>query len=314
MAKLVNFRDEPSLKMFASKQPAATLRKLLAGEANWQSVHLTLSRHGLTIQKAEKGGYTVGVEGSEVRAKASDVFRFAFSGKEARATTEALLGAFEAPVVDSKRQVTPVARIAIQEITQGTPGYRAGVRLVVQPGNQPQTRQGTAETAGERRQQWLDKQAEISRQRRQHRIDERSRERLELKQEFEAVRSEQKAVLHTHTLSARVRHAELLAELQRSKRQIRSLDLAWRDRKVIRSVAVAELVVARQKLNQEIAQERAAVPTLTYQQWIEQQAEADDRRAAAQMRGWRYQDSRNFLKNDLGTAKAVGELQARRGA
>ncbi len=90
MAKQDHFRDEQSLKVFASKRPAETLRKLLAGEANWQSVHLALSQHGVTIQKAENGGYTVGVEGSEVRAKVSDVFRFAFSGRESRARTEAL--------------------------------------------------------------------------------------------------------------------------------------------------------------------------------------------------------------------------------
>ena len=317
MAKQDHFRDEPSLKAFASKQPAATLRKLLAGKANWQQVHLALSQHGLTIQKAVKGGYTVGVEGSEVRVKASDVFRFAFSGREARARTEALLGAFEAPVVDFKRQVMPIARIAIQEITQGAPGYRAGVRLVVQPGNQPQTREGIgenrpAQAAGERSQQWLDKEAEAGRQRRQQRTEDRARERLELKREFQAVKSEQKAVLHTHTLSGRVRRAELYADCRRNKLEIRSLDVTWQGKKAMFSVAVAELVVAKQKLNREIAEERATVPTLTYQQWVERKAEAGDRRAAAQMRGWRYQDSRNLRKTDPETAKAAGELQGRR--
>ena len=374
MAKQDHFRDEPSLKAFAAKQPAETLRKLLARETDWQQVHLALTRHGLTIHKAEKGGYTVGVEGTEIRAKASDVFRFAFSGKEARTRTEALLGAFEparfgrafeSPVFDYNREPTlaetgrnaraflvhnaslrdkvwgrkagpprsiddlprlsdlrPIAsmemdRIAIQEITLGTPGYRAGVRLVVRPGNQPQTGQNTvavrpAQTVGERRQQWLDKEAEAGRQRRQLRTEERAAERLELKREFQAVKSEQKAALHMHTLSARARRAELIAELKRNERQIRLLDLARRDRKTVRSVAVAEWLVSRQKLNQEVAEERAAVPTLTYQQWVEQQAEAGDRRAAAQMRGWRYQDSRNLRNIDPETAKPAGELQARR--
>lgn len=39
-ARQDHFRDEPSLKAFASKQPAETLRKLLAGETNWQRVTL----------------------------------------------------------------------------------------------------------------------------------------------------------------------------------------------------------------------------------------------------------------------------------
>ncbi len=376
-ARQDHFRDEPSLKAFASKQPAETLRKLLAGEANWQRVHLALSFHGLTIQKAERGGYTVGVEGAEVRVKASDVFRFAFSGKEARSRTEATLGAFEPlrldkafdpPVIDYSREITPAQarrntkafwanhgsgrrnewaqspgrlsgairsiddlprmgdlrpvpsvqldRLSVQEIAHGTPGFRSGVHLTLKRGNQPEIRQNAvtvrpAQTAGERRQQWLDKEAEAGQQRRQQRTEERARERLELKREFAAVKSEQKAALHTHTASATARRAKLFADCRRNKLEIRSLDITWRDKKIMLSVAVAELVVAKQKLNQEVSEERAAVPTLTYQQWVERKAEAGDRRAAAQMRGWRYQDSRNLRKIDPMTAKPFGELQAR---
>ena len=373
-----HFRDEPSLKAFASKQPAETLRRLLAGEANWQRVHMALSFHGLTIQKAERGGYTVGVEGAEVRVKASDVFRFAFSSKEARSRTEATLGAFEPlqldkafdpPVIDYSREITPAQarrntkafwanhgfgrrmewvqspgrpsgtirsiddlprmsdlrpvpsvqldRLSIREIAHGTPGFRSGVHLTLKRGNQPEIRQNAvsvrpAQTAGERRQQWLDKEAEAGQQRRQQRTEERARERLELKREFAAVKSGQKAALHTHTGSATARRAKLFADCRRNKLEIRSLDITWRDKKIMLSVAVAELVVAKQKLNQEVSEERAAVPTLTYQQWVERKAEAGDRRAAAQMRGWRYQDSRNLRKIDPETAKPAGELQARR--
>ena len=376
-ARQDHFRDEPSLKAFASRQPAETLRRLLAGEANWQRVHLALSFHGLTIQKAERGGYTVGVEGAEVRVKASDVFRFAFSGKEARSRTEAALGAFEPfrlgnsfdpPVIDYSRQVTPaqarsdtkafwanhgygrgmervqspgrlsgairsiddlprlsdlrqvasikVDRLSIQEIAHGTPGFRSGVRLVVQPGTQAQTRQNTvavrsAGPAVVRRQQWLDKEAEAGRQRRQQRTEERARERLELKREFAAVKSEQKAALHTHTVSARARRTKLFDDCRRNKLEIRSLDMTWRTKKIMLSVAVAELLVAKQNLNQKVAEERAAVPGLTYQQWVEQKAEAGDRRAAAQMRGWRYQDSRNLRKIDSRMAEMAGELEAK---
>lgn len=376
-ARQDHFRDEPSLRAFASKQPAETLSKLMAKETNWQQVHLALARHGLSIHKAEKGGYTVGVEGTEIRVKASDVFRFAFSGKEARAKTESVLGAFQPakfgkvfdpPVVDYNREMTPagarrngraflthhaslkntswgqntaplsgsirtindlprlsgvrpipsvqVDRMSIQEITHGTPGLRAGVRLVVQPGNQPQTPQGTAgnrpaQTAGERRQQWLDKEAEAGQQRRQQRIEERARERLELKREFQVARADEKAALHRHTLSARARRLELLAHARQNKVEIRSLDVTWQAKKSMRSVAEAELLLARQKLRGEIAEERRGIPGRSYQQWVEQKAEAGDKRAAAQMRGWRYQDSRNLRKIDQNDAKAVGELQAR---
>lgn len=87
--------------------------------------------------------------------------------------------------------------------------------------------------------------------------------------------------------------------------------MTWWDKKIMLSVAVAELVVAKQRLNQEVAEERAAVPGLTYQQWVEQKAEAGDRRAEAQMRGWRYQDSRNLREIDSRRAEMAGELQAR---
>ena len=113
-AKQDHFRDEPSLKAFASKQPAERLRKVLSTDATWTTVHLTLAQHGLTLNRAEKGGYTVGVENSEIRVKASDVFRFAFSGRDARARLEAQLGpyqparlgpAFTAPVIDHDNAV-----------------------------------------------------------------------------------------------------------------------------------------------------------------------------------------------------------------
>ena len=372
MAKQDHFRDEPSLKAFASKQPAQTLRKLLDRETDWQQVHLALARHGLTIHKAEKGGYTVGVEGTEIRVKASDVFRFAFSGREARARTEAKLGeyrpanlgkTFEPRVVDYNRTSTaqqtsrnmaafpaahriasdragrppslsrmptlddlprladlqPIApvevdRMAIREIAPGTPGYRTGVRLVVQSGNQPGTAQSpvsnrTEMTTAERRQQWLDREAEAGRQRRQQRTEERARERLELKQEFQAARAGEKAALHRHTLSAQVRRLELLAQDKRNRLQIRSADGPGQVKKALRSRADMELVCARLKLRAELAEERSGIPKTTYEQWVERKAEMGDKRAVAQMRGWRYQDSRNMREVEPKDRTAAGELR-----
>ncbi len=89
---------------------------MLSTDATWSKVHLTLAQHGLTLNRAEKGGYTVGVEGTEIRVKASDVFRFAFSGKEAKAKLESQFGpyqparlgpAFDAPVIDYDNAVIP---------------------------------------------------------------------------------------------------------------------------------------------------------------------------------------------------------------
>ena len=132
-AKQDYFRDAPSLEAFASKQPAERLRKVLSSDATWMEVHLTLVQHGLTLNKAEKGGYTVGVENSEIRVKASDVFRFAFSGKEARAKLEAQLGpyqpaklgpAFDAPIVDYDNAVIPKRNAAYDNLAKPRHAFR----------------------------------------------------------------------------------------------------------------------------------------------------------------------------------------------
>jgi hypothetical protein len=337
MSSQDHFREESSLKVFAAKQPAATIRKLLAGEANWQRFHQALSRHGLAIYKAEQGGYTVGVDGSEVRVKASDVFRFAFSGKEARSRTEAKLGPYEparplepswaktqtgAPRTQHRLGLAtmPVSaqarvdRIMLQEITHGTPGHRAGVQLVVRPAALPEAgRQNktasVAQTPAERRKEWLDREAEASRLRRLQQIEKRAGERQDLKREFQLFRSEEKAVLHQHVLMATARRSELKAGLKHDKATIRGLDVPWQIKQAMQSVLTMELLVNRQKLNLELMEERRQIPQTSFQPWVEQRAAGGDTRAIAQMRGWHYQDSRNLRKIDRGIGKAMGELR-----
>jgi Relaxase/Mobilisation nuclease domain len=96
--KFEHFHDAESLEAYAKGAPAKALRDLLRkGGMNWQDVHAVLSKHGLEIEKAEQGGYTVRAIDSEVRVKASSVFRENFSGKENRAETEKQLGPWESP-------------------------------------------------------------------------------------------------------------------------------------------------------------------------------------------------------------------------
>lgn len=336
MSNQDHFRDEPSLKVFAAKQPAATLRKLLAGEANWQRVHHALSLHGLTMYKAEKGGYTVGVEGSEVRVKASDVFRFAFSGKEARSRTEAKLGPYEtARKLETSRPKTqtevlhiqhrprlatmPVSaparvdRIVLQEITCGTPGHRAGVQLLVRSAALPEAvRQNktaaAAQTPADRRQEWPDREAEARRLRRLQQIEKRVIERQGLKREFQVFRLGEKTVLHQQVLVAKARRSDLQAGLKHDKATIRGLDIPWQIKQAMRSVLTMELLVNKQKLNLELMKECRQVPQTSFQQWVEERAAGGDTRAIAQMRGWHYQDSRNLRKIDRGIGKAMGAL------
>lgn len=317
MSRQDHFRDQPSLKAFAAKQPAAALRKLLVGEANWQRVHHALSLHGLTIHKAEKGGYTVGVEGSNVRVKASDVFRFAFSGKDARGRTEAKLGAYEPAreqgSLKDMSEPAGVDRIDMREITPGVPGERAGVQLVVRSAaatnTEPRKNSApAAQTSAERQRAWLDREAEATRLRRHQQAEKRAGERLELKREFHAFRSGEKAALHQYVLTGAVRRSELKAGFKREKETVRGLDASWQIKQAMRSILTAELLLARQKLNLELTEERRHIPQTTYQQWVEQHAETGDARAAAQMRGWRYQDSRNLRRGEGGIGKTVGEL------
>ncbi len=77
----------------------------------------------------------------------------------------------------------------------------------------------------------------------------------------------------------------------------------------MRSVADAELLVARQKLTKEIAGARSAPSRTSYEEWVERRAEVGDGRAAAQIRGWLYQDSRNLRRIEKRDGNAAGQLQ-----
>jgi hypothetical protein len=96
--KMEHFQDAESLEAYAKGTPAKELRDLLRkGGQNWQDVHVLLRNHGLELEKAERGGYTVRAINSELRVKASSAFRDNFSGRENRAHLEKQLGKWEPP-------------------------------------------------------------------------------------------------------------------------------------------------------------------------------------------------------------------------
>lgn len=96
--KVEHFQDAESLEAYAKGAPAKELRDLLRKDRQgWQDVHVLLKKHGLELEKAERGGYTVRAIDSELRVKASSVFRDNFSGKENRADLEKQLGEWEPP-------------------------------------------------------------------------------------------------------------------------------------------------------------------------------------------------------------------------
>jgi hypothetical protein len=96
--KVEHFQDAESLEAYAKGAPARELRDLLRKDRQgWQDVHVLLKKHGLELETAERGGYTVRAIDSELRVKASSVFRDNFSGKENRAQLEKQLGKWEPP-------------------------------------------------------------------------------------------------------------------------------------------------------------------------------------------------------------------------
>ena len=365
--KMERFNDQESVRSFAADKPARALRQLFnSPTASWQQVHALLGRHGLEIHAAEKGGFSVNVEGSQIRVKASDVFRFAFSGKAARAKTEQLLGPFrelpensplQPPRIDydspqtlsrnsyERRIPKPHASALGQGATPQSinnlrsvssfnvvravdvdkmllhnpsrslvPVRREAEHLSMRRGSASESQApggggtgvagGVRITAEDRKAAWRRKMEEASRERRQERLLERHKEREELKAEFQAARGQHRSGLHGYTLTAQQRRAELRTTFLAEKSQIRSGAEPWFIRKAYLSQRTAEFLIARQQLTQELALERGQIKRPSYQEWIEAKAEAGDKRAAAQLRGWRYQDKRNIRRLDTEPASA----------
>jgi hypothetical protein len=94
--RLEHFSDTESLEAYAKRQPARALRELMKQPyPRWEHVHATLRQHGLEIEPGEKGGYVVRAIDSELRVKASTVFRDTFSGKANRTRLAEKLGEYE---------------------------------------------------------------------------------------------------------------------------------------------------------------------------------------------------------------------------
>ena len=375
--KMERFNDQESVRAFAADKPARALRQLLNDPAaNWNQVHAMLGRHGLEIHSAERGGYTVNVEGSEIKVKASDVFRFAFSGKDARTKTDVLLGPYTAPLQDSPLNPPQIDYATPRPVTRNSyaqyvsqsrvaaarqdappktihhlrslsgldvvravevdkmllhrhpgsdvPVGRTNEHFSVRRGSagQPQAYRGGGNSLApsrqtkseERKAEWKRKMIEDSRERRQIRLRERQSERTSLKQEFHAVRSQHRTQLHNFTESALEQRKALKSVYLSEKAAIRKGPEPWVLRKAYLSQRTAEYVIAKQTLTLALAESRAIIKRPSYQQWVEHKAETGDKRAAAQIRGWRYQDKRNVRKQEseafAAQKRAAGNLSS----
>jgi hypothetical protein len=88
--------------------------------AGYDHLHCLLSKAHLRLEKGEVSGYTVLAIGSNIRVKASDVFRNNFAGKINRRATEIALGAWTPASASGYEDVqqavhTPVRNGALRE-------------------------------------------------------------------------------------------------------------------------------------------------------------------------------------------------------
>lgn len=114
-SKIEAHRNVKTLQAYIRSGVAKELNGLLEqAKCTWPDVHSLLHSHGLEIEKAGRGGYTVHAIGTEIRVKASDVFRRAFSGTANRAATEQKLGSWqpagEALQATARPRYSPLAR------------------------------------------------------------------------------------------------------------------------------------------------------------------------------------------------------------
>jgi MobA/VirD2-like, nuclease domain/Large polyvalent protein-associated domain 7/TraI-like middle domain len=256
-AKMEHYNDVESFQSYVRHSATRQLHELLQRQdVRWVDVHQLLASKGLMLEKGEKGGYTVRAVNQDIRAKASDVFRQNFAGKANRAALEQHLGTWQAPDPSKVKAETEYARRQKKHPT--------AVRDPL-------------------------KRAEQEEQRRE--------ERESLKREFYTYRSERRAAQKNYTETVRARRKALIEALKTKKVAIRAnRDVSWLDRRAAISMAIAETVIQQRLLAVRAHKERLRTGPVTYQLWVQQKAVAGDKRAIAQMRGWRYQDQRNVRR------------------
>lgn len=372
--RMEQFNDQESVRAFAADKPARALRQLFnATSPNWAQVHALMQRHGLEINAAEKGGFTVNVVGSQIKVKASDVFRFAFSGRTARAKTDELLGPFESlsptsplrsPVIDYDTPRAASRNNYAEPLRQSyTPAFRKretpqsvndlpsvssfhvvhtgrADQMLLQSASRPHIRGGNtgehlsvrrgggsespahrerrsggiapdSRGSDDRKAAWRLTIEDAARERRQVRLIERQKERQELKGEFQRVRSQHRSHLQSHTATGQSRRAALKTAYLNDKTRVRQGEEPWFLKKAYLSQRTAEYLIERQNLAQELSVSRSTIRRPTYEEWIEEKAQSGDKRATAQLRGWRYQDKRNIRKLDNESTSAQARAAGR---
>lgn len=220
--------------------------------ATWADVQRTLGRHGLELHKGEKGGFTVSDGG--VHAKASNALRSVFSGKEARQRLERLGEWAEADRGEQRNAYTQHREPESRE----QPNRRDDPEAV---------------------------------QRRAEKEAERAQARADLKERYQAARAEWKRTnpLPSRAADYKAINAELKAERQAIRKRTAPKSNA---RIAAESVAAFKKMEKEDRLRAEVAAQRQAHQPPNYKEWVTDKANAGDKAAQAQIRGWEYQAKR----------------------
>lgn len=120
--------------------------------------------------------------------------------------------------------------------------------------------------------------------------EERAVERAFLKQQHKEVCAAKRAAAGGR--DAKSEYARLRAEAKAVRERIRSEGYDKTATKYLLSIAAMEAVQKHELLKKSLAEERNAKRPLGYRAWVADRAEAGDRAAISQLKGWQYQDSR----------------------
>lgn len=250
------------------------LRQILRGdEATWADVQYSLGRHGLELERAEKGGFTV-TDGQN-RVKASDAFRSVFSGKENRARLERLgewspgdRGIAE-NTYSRHREPQKPEKASVKEIPQ---------QAQEKPREQDRPYRRDDPAAQERRA----RQAEERKQARAVLWDRYQEEKRAWATKYSP--PDKKWVAE--------RYKQISADLKAERELIRRRTKPrTQERIVAQSVAAFRAMERRDTLRQSLAEQRKASRPPGWQTWVIDQAQAGDKAAQSQLRSWQYAKS-----------------------
>lgn len=125
---------------------------------------------------------------------------------------------------------------------------------------------------------------------REHRREERAVERAILKQQHKEECTAKRA--EAGGRDAKSEYARLREGARAVRERIRSEGYDKPTTKYLLSIAAMEAVQQRESLKKSLAEERNAKRPPGYRTWVADRAEAGDKAAIAQLKGWQYQDSR----------------------